>query len=412
MLLSGIYAQTKFDFEKIPRSKLNIENKSRSNLLPWKGQFSPQLVQVLLHHFADENSIIFDPFLGSGTVLYEAGLANLPAVGTEINPAAIALAQVYHFINSPMAERRCHVKKVELLLQHNFPIDMPLFAQQTGIKKDSDELKSTLVRLSRQPLDYLQIQLLETLIALLDFYQPNLSTDKIYTVWHNLKHTIINLPISDKKITVFHADARNSPLPDAAVNLVITSPPYINVFNYHQQYRASMEALDWDILRVAKSEIGSNRKHRGNRFLTVIQYCLDMAQTFQELARVCQPTARIIFVVGRESNVRSTPFGNGEIVTEIATRGLGFSLKLKQERMFRNRFGTDIYEDILHFARPVAANQKQMSCLAAARQIAGEVLESAWQIAPVKAKEDIQSALQNLEQVAPSPIFDLANTPG
>jgi len=47
-----------------------------------------------------------------------------------------------------------------------------------------------------------------------------------------------------------------------------------------------MEALSWNVLKVAKSEIGSNRKHRSNRFLTVIQFCLDIAQTFNEMVRV------------------------------------------------------------------------------------------------------------------------------
>ena len=47
------------------------------------------------------------------------------------------------------------------------------------------------------------------------------------------------------------------------------------MFNYHQKYRRSVEALDCNILAIARSEIGSNRQNRGNRFLTVIQYCLD-----------------------------------------------------------------------------------------------------------------------------------------
>jgi tRNA G10 N-methylase Trm11 len=409
LLSSGIYAQTRFNFERVSRSELNIENKSRSNPLPWKGQFSPQLIQVLLHHFADENSIVFDPFLGSGTVLYEAGRAKLTASGTEINPAAVALAQAYHFINVSVADRRVHLRKVETLLQDVIPLETPLFTIGQNVIINSDELKLILIDAIDYASDRWQVQLLETLITLLDFYQPDLSTDKIYTVWHNLKRTVISLPFSKRDIAVFHADARNTPLPDASVNFVITSPPYINVFNYHQQYRASMEALNWNILRVARSEIGSNRKHRGNRFLTVIQYCLDMAQTFQELARVCQPTARIIFVVGRESKVRSTPFGNGEIVAEIATRALGSSLILKQERVFQNRFGNNIYEDILHFTRPVV-DQNGADALDTARQIANEALEAALQIAPDKAKEDIQLALQNIEQVYPSPTFDLAHT--
>lgn len=409
LLSSGVYSNIPLDLEKVSQADLNIENKSRSNLLPWKGQFSPQLVQVLLKHFADSNSVVFDPFLGCGTVLYEAGLANLEASGTEINPAAIALAHIYHFINIPVQKRRKYAREIGRLLQYSFPSNLPLFnnGNTDRSQASSEELKSELINLTNRVNDRLEIQLLETLVTLLDFYQPDLSTGKIHKVWHNLQQTLIHLPFSSKNISVFHADARRSPLTNSSVNLVITSPPYINVFNYHQQYRASMEALNWDLLCVAKSEIGSNRKHRSNRFLTVIQYCLDMAQTFQELERVCQQAAKIIFVVGRESKVKGTPFGNGEIVAEIATKASGFSLTMKQERVFQNRFGIDIYEDILHFSKP-HTNQNNLNSLEISRQIAKEVLESAMQIAPEKAKDDIQSAIDKIYKVRPSPIFDLA----
>ena len=94
--------------------------------------------------------------------------------------------------------------------------------------------------------------------------------------------------------------------------MVLTSPPYINVHNYHQQFRRSTEALDWDVLSFARSEIGSNRQNRANRFLTVIQYSLDMALALRELARVARPGARLILVLGRESFVRGGRFFNGE----------------------------------------------------------------------------------------------------
>ena len=60
-----------------------------------------------------------------------------------------------------------------------------------------------------------------------------------------------------------HADARALPVESGSADLVLTSPPYINVHNYNQKYRRSVEALEWDILAVARSEIGSNRQNRG-----------------------------------------------------------------------------------------------------------------------------------------------------
>jgi len=79
-----------------------------------------------------------------------------------------------------------------------------------------------------------------------------------------------------------------------------------------------MELLDFDILKVAHSEFGSNRKHRGNRFLTVIQYCIDMGQALQSMRNAMKESSELIMIVGRESNVRKTPFYNGDIIQDLA----------------------------------------------------------------------------------------------
>ena len=410
-LLAGIYAETPLNTSEIPQADLNIANKSRSNPLRWNGQFSPQLVQVLLDHYATPESVLFDPFLGSGTVLLEAGLAGLSASGTEINPAAVTLAQTYKCINVPVELRRVHVREISKLLQREFLQALPLFQDpgQKPDRQDAEAIKSRLVELLLAVEVRLQYQLLESLIVLLDFYQPDLSADKVFTVWKKLTRLVLGLPFSQQPIAIFHADARETPLPDSSVDLVLTSPPYINVLNYHQQYRASMEALSWNLLRVARSEIGSNRKHRGNRFLTVIQFCLDIAQTFNEMVRVCRSDGRLIFVVGRESMVRRTPFFNGEIVAEVAHRALGLDLILRQERVFLNRFGQSIFEDILHYSLPTSSPGTLF--LEPARKVAQDVLEATHSEASDEAKEGIESALANIDKVQPSPIFNHHTNP-
>jgi hypothetical protein len=176
------------------------------------------------------------------------------------------------------------------------------------------------------------------------------------------------------------------------------------VHNYHQQYRASTEALGWNLLATAKSEIGSNRKHRGNRYLTVIQYALDIAQVLKEIYRVAQPDSRVIFIVGRESMIRGARFFNGEIVGEVAHRALGFDLVLRQERAFTNRFGERILEDILHFKPP--AHAPNAGFLELARDVANDILKSVCELAPDKSKDDIRDAVRVLANVSPSPLFN------
>src|SRR4051812_37280613 len=99
-------AEIPFDRTSISQECLNIESKQRSNLLPWNGQFSPQLVHILLETYASNYDVVVDPFLGSGTVLVESARLGKAAFGTEINPAAFALAQTYRLINLDTDKRR------------------------------------------------------------------------------------------------------------------------------------------------------------------------------------------------------------------------------------------------------------------------------------------------------------------
>jgi DNA modification methylase len=412
-ILNGIYADTPFDTKEILQADLNIANKSRSNPLRWKGQFSPQLVQVFLDKYCDRDTTVFDPFLGSGTVLLESGMAGLKASGTEINPAAAMLAQTYRLINISVDSRRSHLQTVSNLLHDELLPELPFFQniEQDQSETNFEVLKLKLISLLSKVDDRFQCGLLETLITLLDFYQADISVEKIFKVWENFGKLVVKLPFSYQPIEVFLSDAREAPLSDSSVDLVITSPPYINVFNYHQQYRASMEALNWNLLKVSKSEFGANRKHRGNRFLTVVQFCLDIVQTLSELARVCRSGARLIFVVGRESTVKGTRFFNGEIVTEVCHRSLGFNLILKQQRVFRNSFGQSIFEDILHFSPPIRCPLPEVY-LEAARTVAQETLEASYSAVPEKSKKDIKSVLKNIRDVHPSPLFNVKDVKG
>jgi hypothetical protein len=317
----------------------------------------------------------------------------------------VNLAKSYEFINLPLAERISNLRIVDKYLDATVTSGLPLFIASEDEIWDEEEVKRRLVALESAMEEPLLRTLIQLLIIRLDFYKPGISIKRVYEVWNKISTHIMGLPFSQEPIAAFHTDARNIPLDAATVDLVVTSPPYINVFNYHQQYRASVEAIGWNVLDIARSEFGSNRKHRGNRILTVIQFCLDMAGALQELKRICSSNARLIFIVGKESMVRGTQFFNGEIVAEIAHRALGFNLVLRQEREFVNRYGQRIFEDILHFTPTYKSPEQVLSPIQTAREIALEVLRSVHQTAPSVAKDDVESAIARIEEVQPSPVF-------
>lgn len=387
----------------IDQSLLNIERKERSNLLPWNGQFSPQLVEILLEKYVPATGYILDPFSGSGTMLVEAASRHLEAIGADINPAACYLARVYTLANRPGNARLKLCDQFSDLLEEHFPPELPLFRQS---------LNTTILRDKRAVLAPMREQLgksdgsilLAALLVLCDFFGEKADRKELFQAWKRLRALALALPESNRPIKVLNADARKLPIRDSQVGLVITSPPYINVFNYHQHFRQTVESLGWHLLRVARAEIGSNRKHRGNRFLTVIQYCLDMAQVFEELGRVCRSRSRVIFVVGRESRVRGLPFFNGRLVASIG-EAAGFELATRQERVFTNRFGQSIFEDILHF---IASREPRTGSLAMARDTAIRSLNETLVDAAGEVRRDVLEAIKTAPTVCPSPMYDKA----
>jgi len=390
------------DKTSIAQELLDIDKKQRSNLFPWNGQFSPQLIEVLLRVFAPKRGLVLDPFAGSGTVLREAGSLGLSAVGAEINPAACKMAQIYCLMGLPVATRKVLMNRLANSLLEALPDQEPsLFGEGRG--DSNGDVKTSLVELHGRSSDEATRSVLEALIVLADFYK-DLTSSNIFDIWAKLKATILGLPESNARATLLNCDARKLPLRDGEADFVLTSPPYINVFNYHQQYRRSAEALGWNLLAVARSEIGSNRKHRQNRFLTVVQYCLDMTHAMKELQRVCRDGARVVAIVGRESNVRKTRFFNGELVAALATRCAGWRFESRQERVFVNRFGERIVEDILHFdVRKNAIAAGEEACT-----IAIEALTQARGRTPNESLADLTEAQGLAGQVKPSPIYDAA----
>lgn len=327
--------------------------------------------------------MIFDPFLGSGTILVESAHFGLSAYGTELNPAAVGLAKIYELINVEPHQRETIVKSVE-----NIVDSKPNLERLVSITKESKAYEAIVT---------------EALIIGLDLYHKEYSIDRLNKAWEQLKSTIKSLPFSTSEVRCFNSDAREVPLSDDFVDLVITSPPYINVFNYHQNYRKSAEAIGYNVLNVAKSEIGANRKFRGNRYLTVIQYCIDIAMVFNELRRVCKDSAKVIFIVGRESTVKKTRFFNSALLTKVAELA-GFKVVGNQERYFTNKFGQKIYEDILRFeiGEPTITEEQLIS---GAREIGISQLKGADTIAPEESKNDLEMAIIKGVDVSPSVIL-------
>ncbi len=65
------------------------------NLYPYKGKFYPRLVRTLINAFKlNHNSLLLDPFNGSGTATHEASLMGIKSVGIDVTPMGIVLSEL------------------------------------------------------------------------------------------------------------------------------------------------------------------------------------------------------------------------------------------------------------------------------------------------------------------------------
>lgn len=391
------------DQDFIPRESLDLRKRERTSLYPWRGQFSPGLIDLFLGTYARKGSVVLDPFVGSGTTLFESIRRGLACLGAEINPAAFCFARMARFAKVDEPGRRHVLARADRLVDRYVRKHMPINLFADGEVLTGDRLLADVQAMLRETgSDELEYSLLITSMMLAMGEDLSLTAETFLRAYRSNRSTVSSLPYSSNICEVFLTDARKLPLGKGVIDLIVTSPPYINVFNYHQNFRRAMEFIGWRPLEAAPSEIGSNRKHRGNRFLTVVQYSMDMLQVLLEMRRVLKPNGSVVIVVGRESNVRGVSFKNGHLIGMLAMGGAGLRLVKWQERRFTNRFGQSIYEDLLTLAPN--HNSPTLS-VEFARMVGLWTLRKALAHARDEAAAGLDEALNQGGMIHPSPMF-------
>lgn len=386
------------------QDKLDVLNKKRSNLFNWRGQFTPEFVEYVLQTFTKSGDFILDPFSGSGTVLQESARLNLKATGIEINPAAYAMSKFFTFCNLPFADRYDYCNNFERKLNtHLLNLNgQKVYSENADYRLAYANLLQFAEKLGQTLTDKQERILLLILLFQSEKDKGLTLRDSIFKSFQYVKNAILGLPFTEQPINALLKDSRSTGDEyQNEVDLILSSPPYINVFNYHQNFRAIVETFHFDLLKVAHSEFGSNRKNRSNRFKTVIQYCLDMELAIRGFWTALKPNAKLILVLGRESNVRGTPFYNGQMIIEILENSNGFTDIKSLERQFTNKFGNNIKEDII-----IATKSNTLSENLFGRTISLKHLEHSLRTTQNGVHSDISEAILNIEEVKPSPLFN------
>ncbi len=391
---------------RLNQEKLNVVNKTQSNPFNWKGQFTPDLVSYLLSEYALPGSLVVDTFSGSGTVLIESIKRDCNCVGFDINPTAFYMSKFYEYSSLTKEERNIYMDEIRSLIGHkimSLPENLPIYIADTDYRKAYINLLNIACWFASH-VDIKYWPFLINVLFLCEKDKKQMLKQSLITNINKIKDFFFQLPYTSVNINAKNEDARNiSKYFNDNVDLIITSPPYINVFNYHQNYRGIIECFDYNILNVANSEIGSNRKHRSNRYKTVVQYTVDMGHVLLESSKSLKVNGRMIYIVGRESNVRKTPFYNSKIICDLIDKIPSIQIEEQNSRCFTNRYGEIIYEDVIVIRKLCSSLDENLT--KSFMEVGLKHLSNALDYSPIETKDDIKAIIYGYDKVYESPIL-------
>jgi site-specific DNA-methyltransferase (cytosine-N4-specific) len=322
------------------------------SLHPYPAKFPPPLPRYLLKHFAHPGQTVLDPFCGSGTTLVEARITGINAIGVDVNGLSVLLSKVkatplssaqlkeienfvsevkndtfyWSFGNKPVIKVR-EIEGLNHWFQANVADEISFLLDKIDLHPDEDVkdflkiiLSSIIVRISKQESD--------TRFAAIDKETKDCLTFELFvtraTEYVRKMAEFSALVSTETTLEVRNADSRDlSFLEKNQIDLIITSPPYANTYDYYLYHKFRKRWLGLDVGFAQNNEIGSRREFSSLK-KSPSKWNEDLIKCFSQMNTVLKPGGFAFIVIG-DSIINKELIKIDEIIIEFAP-SIGFSV--------------------------------------------------------------------------------------
>ena len=356
--------------------KTIFETLGRDPVHPFPARMAPGIVLDIIAAELDQIRVL-DPMMGSGTVLAVARACGHAAVGIDIDPLAVLLARVW---TTPVDVDKIERKAAEVLERAR--ADFSSRRDCEGYPRQADSATRKFIRYWFDGYSRLQLASLAEAIhrvrddrirdALwcafsrliitkqsgaslamdLSHSRPHKVFDRapvkpfkkfLAAVHHVLKNCISGDQRNRGPATrILLGDARKLPIASGTIDLVLTSPPYLNAIDYMRCSKFSLVWMGYTITELSGirtgsvgAESGDRDAHENEAIRAIIaglklsprlsvrneailaHYIEDMHSAVKETVRVLSSGGKAVYVIG-ENTVRGTFIPNARIVSAVA----------------------------------------------------------------------------------------------
>ncbi len=352
---------------------------------PFPARMAPELAIRALRRLP-AGSRVLDPMAGSGTVLRHAAALGHAAIGRDLDPLAVLMTRVWNTpFDADKLQRRLRVVKkraIELSATADLPwidedeetsafVDYWFAERQQEVLRRLAFVLADLGRSKRTreaELDILRVALSRIIVTKdqgaslardTSHSRPHrVSLKSDYDVWAGFERSvrrvqdILEQSPPEGGVEIATGDARSLDLTNSSVDLVLTSPPYLNAIDYMRGHRMSLVWLGHSLgsLRTIRStSIGAERGPDAGSSASLFndirddmcggadlaarhasmvgRYAEDIYRMMSEVSRVLKSKGRAVLVVGN-SCLKGSFIKNS---AGVARAGIMVGLKLVRE---------------------------------------------------------------------------------
>lgn len=320
-------------FSNIDWSFCGAKPETLHSIHPYPAKFIPEIPNSLIKRLAkDKDSIVLDPFCGSGVTLLEAQRLGYESIGIDLNPIACLISRIKV---KPLKEgfleicqnivKDCELSKV-VPVHCEFKNREHWFTEE--IYNALTELKGAITTFEHT--DYYDA--LNFCLSSIIVKVSNQDSDTRYAYRNKNKHKSdvlkyflesakklskckVNLDVPSNVVNLNVLNLSNEQIPNN-IGLVITSPPYPCAYEYWLYHKFRMHWLGFNPQEVKEQEIGTRSLYFKKQKYEGYDFADQMRQLLIYLYPKCKKDAYLCFVQGR-SKIHGRIYNNDEIIAEI-----------------------------------------------------------------------------------------------